>query len=106
MIKRKEFNGKSLKESALLREKLDAPALSAGTVRVYTHTLSAFLNYAVDRGIIEHNPATRLASTKGRSEGQRRPYSSDHLNRIIAGLPDWSNGKHGGRFWIPIIALF
>lgn len=81
--------------------------LSTGTVRVYTHTMSSFFNWAINKGLLSINPATRMAPAKGTAEVSRRPFTVDEMNKIIAGLPKWSKGgQMGGRYWVPLIAIF
>lgn len=106
MMKIKRFKGKSLKEAAALRKELGVDALSSSTVAVYTHSLSAFLTYAVDRGVLEHNPAARLTKGKGREQNLRHPLGAGSINQIFANLAGWSKGVHGVRIWAPLIALY
>jgi integrase len=88
--------------AAQRKDKLIAP----GTVRVYTHTLSAFFNWAINKGLISVNPATRMAPAKGQGEISRRPFTVPELNKIVTGLADWSkNGELSGRYWVPLIAI-
>ena len=47
--------------------------MGTGTARVYTHTLSAFLNWTIRKGPLTVNPATRLAPAKGVADVSRRP---------------------------------
>lgn len=107
MTKQKPYAGLDLRASTALREKRSDPALSAGSVKVYTQTLSAFFNYAIDRGVIEHNPASRLTLSGGRSEKTRRPYKIEHVNHILSALNDWSSNQTiSWRYWVPLIAIF
>ncbi|EFO31860.1 integrase family protein [Roseibium sp. TrichSKD4] len=107
MVKLKPYDGLDLRACIALRAKRNDPALSAGSVKVYTQTLSAFFNYAIDRGVLEHNPASRLTLSGGRSERVRRPYKIEHINQILAGLSDWSSEKTiSWRYWVPLIAIF
>jgi integrase len=107
MSKLKPYKGLDLRSCAELREKRSDPALSAGSVKVYTQTMSAFFNYAIDRGVIEHNPASRLTLSGGRSEKTRRPYKIEHINHILSALDDWSfEKKISWRYWVPLIAIF
>lgn len=81
--------------------------MSVGTVRVYTHTLSSFFNWAITKGLLTVNPAVRLAPAKGGAEVSRRPFTVEEMNRIIAALPEWSDkGALVGRWWVPLIAIF
>lgn len=89
----------------LARERGDR-LMSPGTVRVYTHTLSAFFNWAIRKGLVSVNPATRLAPAKGVAETSRRPFSVPELNAIVAGLPAWAGEGRSGRRWVPLVAIF
>ena len=107
LSKLKPYAGLSLKDSAKLCAERDDPRLSLGSVKVYTQTLSAFFNYAIDRGVIEHNPASRMAVSGNRGASVRHPYSLEQVNTILAALPEWSDsGRITGRYWVPLIALF
>ncbi|MEM9630664.1 MAG: tyrosine-type recombinase/integrase [Pseudomonadota bacterium] len=107
MSKLKPYKGLDLRACTALREKRNDPTLSAGSVKVYTQTLSAFFNYAIDRGVIEHNPASRLTLSVGRSEKARRPYKIEHINHILGALDNLSSDRTvSWRFWGPLIAIF
>ncbi|MQW16682.1 site-specific integrase [Sinorhizobium meliloti] len=81
--------------------------MSPGTVRVYTHTLSAFFNWANRKGLLTNNPATRLASANGAADVSRRPFTVDELNKIVGALREWSaDVRLPGRYWVPLIAIF
>lgn len=104
--KNKAFDGKSLREIGASNGKRGGTKLVRGTVEVYAHHLSAFFNYAIDKGVIETNPATRLMASGGVSPpAQRFPFDVEELERLIAHLAEWSEGSRG-RFWLPLIALF
>ncbi|WP_312363086.1 site-specific integrase [Ensifer sp.] len=103
--KDKSLNGKSLREVGEINGKRGGIKLVRGTVEVYAHHLSAFFNYAIDKGVIETNPATRLMASGNSQPAQRFPFDTDELKRLIASLPQWSEGSRG-RFWLPLIALF
>lgn len=103
--KNRSFVGKSLQEIGEINAKRSGNKLVRGTVEVYAHHLSAFFNYAIDKGVIETNPAARLMASGGAQTGQRLPFDDTELNSLIAGLPAWSEGSYG-RFWLPLIALF
>ncbi|MBM7049716.1 site-specific integrase [Rhizobium lusitanum] len=104
---------KAYKSCATMREMVETAAtrtdrmLSPTTVKVYTHTLSAFFNWAIGKGLLTLNPAVKLAGGKKRAKNARRPWKIDALNIIIAGLPAWSRKSESiGRYWVPLIALF
>lgn len=104
---------KAYKNCTTMREIVDLAAtrsdrmLSPTTVKVYTHTLSAFFNWSIGKGLLTVNPAVKLAGGKKRPKNARRPWKIDALNTIIAGLPAWSReGESIGRYWVPLIALF
>lgn len=99
-----EFKGKSFREIGL--NPSGRRLLSPGTVEVYAHHLSAFFNFAVQKGVRETNPATRLTPKGGEASSGKPPFTLDELNRLVELLPDWSSGDRGGRFWLPLIGLF
>jgi integrase len=103
--KNKAFNGKSLREIGEINVKLCGGKLHRNTVGVYAHSLSSFFNYAIDKGVIETNPATRLMSAGGSQQAQRFPFDTDELESLITHLSTWSDGSRG-RFWLPLVALF
>lgn len=104
--KNRKFKGKALREIGELAQSGGAKRLSAGTVEVYAHHLSAFFNYAIQKGIIETNPASRLVPKSAKTANGRVPFDAAELNRLVAALPAWSGTWAGGRFWLPLIALF
>ncbi len=102
--KLEEFRGKGLKEVAKLAKGKGSTPLSQGTVQVYAHHLSAFFNYAVQKGIIEHNPASRLMAGQVKEASSRLPFNGDELKKLVAELPAWS-GHRPGRYWVPLLGL-
>lgn len=102
----REFDGKSLAEIAEINSKLGKKRLSPGTVQVYSHHLSAFFNYAIQKGLCETNPATRLVPQNAKVAGGRLPFETDEINRLIGALPEWCDFRQGGRYWLPLIALY
>jgi integrase len=83
------------------------PLMSPTTVRVYTHTLTAFFNWSIGKGLLTINPASRLAQARGPSEISKRPFSIGELNSIVGSLAKWSdNNRLAGRYWVPLIAIF
>lgn len=97
---------KTLRKTVELARERGDRLMSQGTVRVYTHTLSAFFNWAIRKGLVSVNPATRLAPAKGTAEASRRPFTIGELNAIVAGLPTWAGEGGTGRRWVPLIAIF
>jgi integrase len=102
----KEFKGKTFREIGELNSTLGKKRLSHGTVEVYAHHLSAFFNYAIQKGICETNPATRLVPKNSKTITKRLPFDTKEMNRMVAALPEWCDFKQGGRYWLPLIALF
>lgn len=98
-------NCKTMRDIAALAAERGDRMMSPGTVRVYTHTLSSFFNWAIRKGLLTVNPATRLAPAKGPAEVSRRPFTIEEMNKIVAGLPEWSKGGKAGRHWVPLIAI-
>lgn len=101
-----EFRGKGLRELAELAKSSGATLLSQGTVQVYAHHLSAFFNYAVQKGIVEHNPASRLMAGQQKEGSSRLTFNDDELKRLLAELVGWAGNRRGGRFWAPLVGLF
>ncbi|MDO6967034.1 hypothetical protein [Rhizobium alvei] len=104
--KYREFKGKTLRDISLISEESGRKLLARGTVEVYAHHLSAFFNFALQKGLCETNPATRLTPKGVNSEGGRVPFLPDELQRMINGLPEWCDWERNGRFWVPMIALY
>lgn len=101
-----KFRGKGLKELAELAKSNGASLLSQGTMQVYAHHLSAFFNYAVQKGIIEHNPASRLMAGQPKEGSSRLTFNEEELKGLLAELPGWAGNRRGGRFWAPLVGLF
>lgn len=101
-----EFRGKGLRELAELAKAKGSALLSQGTVQVYAHHLSAFFNYAVQKGIIEHNPASRLTAGQPKDGSSRLTFNDDELKSLLTELPGWAGNRRGGRFWAPLVGLF
>ncbi|MBY5826570.1 site-specific integrase [Rhizobium leguminosarum] len=91
---------------ALAAERKTDRLVSPGTVKVYTHTQSAFFNWAISKGLIAINPASGMAPKNAR-KGKRRAYDIDQMNKVLASLPEWSQqGALAGRYWLFIIAIY
>ena len=98
---------KTLRDMVAMAAERGDRRMATGTVRVYTHTLSAFFNWTIRKGLLTFNPATRLAPAKGVADVSRRPFTIAEMNQIVAGLPAWSrNGRLASRYWVPLIAIF
>lgn len=97
---------KTMREIAALAAERGDKAMSAGNVRVAVQHLASFFNWAIDKGLISSNPATRLAPAKAKSEKKRRPFNVEELNVMLAGLPEWAESRNSGRFWVPLLGLF
>lgn len=106
--KLKAYDGcKTLGEIAERAATRNDRKMAVGTVRVYSHTLSSFFNWSINKGLLTVNPAVRLAPAKGAAEVSKRPFTVEEMNKIVAGLGDWSKGGElRGRWWVPMIAIF
>ncbi|WP_162707373.1 site-specific integrase [Phyllobacterium sophorae] len=100
------YREKTLKQIALLAKTDGAKLLSAGSIEVYVHHLSAFFKYARTKGFIDSNPAEGLLSNRSRSFSNRKPFSIEQLNQILVRLPEWDAPHRRGRFWVPLIGIF
>jgi integrase len=103
-IKRKDYSGKSLSEVAALAKGDGSTLLAAGTVQVYATHLSAFFNWAVQKGIVDVNPASRVGSSSKKQPSSRLPFSPQELEKLLDCLPSWSK-DNPGRYWLPLIGL-
>jgi integrase len=94
--------------------------LTAASVNGYMVKLRSVLNFGVNEGWIERNPAKGLRVVDPvRRRDKRLPFNSSQL-RLIFNAPlytgciddEWHydcagpNRPHRGRFWVPLIALF
>jgi integrase len=94
--------------------------LTAASVNGYMVKLRSVLNFGVNEGWIERNPAKGLRVVDPvRRRDKRLPFSTDQL-RLIFNAPlytgcmddEWHydcigpNRPRRGRFWVPLIALF
>ncbi|MBB1250577.1 DUF6538 domain-containing protein [Rhizobium sp. G21] len=104
--KYREFTGKSLREISEMAAKSGRRLLARGTVEVYAHHLSAFFNFAIQKGLCETNPAMRLTPKIGTTQSERLPFNMEELNRLVSHLSSWCGDQRGGRFWLPLIALY
>ncbi|KQZ87861.1 hypothetical protein ASD64_19955 [Mesorhizobium sp. Root157] len=104
--KHKEFADKPLSEVAAIAKAKGSTILSQGSVQNYVHRLTAFFNYAVKKGILEHNPASRLMTGHVKEPSSRLPFNGEELKKLVAELPAWSGQTRGGRFWTPLLGLW
>lgn len=104
--KYERYRGKTLREVGMAADEIDANRLASGTAHVYAHHLSAFFNYAVQKGVLDNNPATRLSGGAGRQPSPRRPFTLEELQSVFAALPAWDAGKSNGRLWAPVVSLW
>ncbi|TAV33693.1 site-specific integrase [Rhizobium ruizarguesonis] len=97
----------TLREIAELGAQRTDKMMSSTTITVYTHTMSAFFNWCIKKGLLTVNPATRLAPGRSTGDVTKRPFKIAEMNTIVAGLGDWSDrGKLAGRWWVPMIAIY
>ncbi|MHC1751062.1 DUF6538 domain-containing protein [Humidesulfovibrio sp.] len=110
----KKFRTKKLPALIKLAEKDPSlPRLSGRTINEKClAALSAVLNWGVQNGYLDHNPATGIKVAVGKVEEQKRlPYSVEDLNLIFR-FPVFTEGARprGGAGeaakWLPILALF
>jgi integrase len=104
--KYKAYQGKGLAEIAEMARGDGLPPMSPGTVEVYAHHLSALFNYAIQKGVVETNPAARLSTGAHRPASSRVPFNVEELNSLWSNLPGWSGGGKTGRHWVPLIGCW
>lgn len=103
--KKARYDGLTLKEIVALAKETKDERLSATTVRNHAHHISSFFNWAIRKGLISANPATRMTDGSRGAASTRKPFSLAQLNSMFAALPQWAEGQPG-RHWLPLIALF
>lgn len=110
----KQFRAKKLPALIKLAEKDPSlPRLSGRTINEKClAALSAVLNWGVQNGYLDNNPATGIKVAVGKVEEQKRlPYSVEDL-KLIFQFPVFTEGvrPRGGAGeaakWLPILALF
>jgi integrase len=100
----KRFPKLSLAKAIEAAEIKDVARLSPTTVATYMNNLSALLNWAVEEGVIERNPAKGLVE-KARAQVKRRGFTPAELKILFNALaPMRLTRPH--QFWVPAIALF
>ena len=115
--KAKKFHGMLIKE--IVAAAKGEPKLAPKTAQKYYFNLKGFLNWCVNEGYLDKNPAGNLKiSVKVNESEARYPFSKDQLNKLFKSpqytghLSEKVRGKPGemlvrdGRFWIPIVGLF
>jgi integrase len=103
--KHAEFRGMSLTQIAQHTTDTKRSRLSRGSVAAYTQRISTLLAYAVECGLTDVNPATRLAKKTIGGDKPRVPFNKDELKSMVGRLTEWA-GDQKARLWIPLIALF
>lgn len=78
--------------------------MAPNTLRSYLANLAAVLNYAVDKGYCERNPAKGLAPAK-RNSVKRRAFSRDELGKLFGSL-EQERRVDDPKFWVPALLLF
>jgi integrase len=117
----KRYRGLSLREAvAAAAEQPEVRIITAANVNAHLIRFNAVMNWALDEGYIERNPARRLRiSDPVPRRDKRHPFSARQLQAIFAAPlytgceDDWCGyAKRGeqrprrSRFWVPLIALF
>lgn len=97
---------KTMREIAALASQRQDRLMSSGNLRVAVQHMASFFNWAITKGLINANPATRLAPSKGKAETKRRPFDAAEMNVMLEGLSAWAGSRNSGRFWVPLIGLF
>lgn len=103
--KKRKYDGLSLRETATLSQETNDERISGTTLRNHAHHISSFFNWAIRKGILTANPATRMTVGAKGAPSTRKPFTQSQLNTLFAALPKWSEG-FAGRKWLPLIALF
>lgn len=103
--KRRKLGFRELIEAA---KDQDVDKISNATVNKQLVPIHAVLEYAVQHGAIDANPAVGVKAARSKQTKQKRlPYSGDDLKRIFSS-PVWSDPKsrRDERFWLPLLGLF
>jgi integrase len=110
----------AVQASEMAKAKKLTSTLGYAAINSYMKCLSALMNFAVNEGYIDRNPAKGLRVVDPRHRRDRRlPFSNDQL-RAIFNAPLYRgcvDDEHGyadvgaahprrARFWVPLIALF
>ena len=118
---KKRFPKMTAVEAAnMARSKKLTSTLGYAAINSYLKCLSALMNFAVNEGFLDRNPAKGLRVVDPRHRRDRRlPFSDEQLRSIFNaplyrgcvddeyGYADVGpNHPRRGRFWVPLIALF
>jgi integrase len=86
--------------------------LAKATIKKYLGAIKTILDYGVEKGWREHNPAFGVKVREAKNAPQQRlPYTKEHLETIFAG-PVYtadkrpSGGAGEAAYWLPILALY
>jgi len=105
----KEVRDAPMGDAIRFGEEKGLPRISARTAKTHLAALRTILGYAENRGLVEHNPASRLhlAVPKGKAvdRERRRPFSRRQVKEVIAAL-DAAFPMRSDDFWIPLGAAF
>ncbi len=94
--------GKTIQEVLMLA---GIVPMSTTSVNKHILRLSALLGYAVKEGIIQANLAQgMMIPEKRRSDEERKAYSIEDLQCIVANLPRTQDRPD--RFWVPLISMY
>ncbi|MDO8409054.1 MAG: tyrosine-type recombinase/integrase [Phenylobacterium sp.] len=110
----------AVEASEMAKAKKLTSTLGYAAINSYLKCLSALMNFAVNEGYIDRNPARGLRVVDPRHRRDRRlPFSNDQLRAIFhaplyRGCVDDEHGyadigparPRRARFWVPLIALF
>lgn len=110
----------AVQASEMARGKKLTSTLGYAAINSYLKCLSALMNFAINEGYIDRNPAKGLRVVDPRHRRDRRlPFSNDQLRAIFhaplyRGCVDDEYGyadigparPRRARFWVPLIALF
>ncbi|MGO4527323.1 DUF6538 domain-containing protein, partial [Microvirga sp. 2MCAF35] len=116
----KRYPGLTGRDAAKRAKAEGLAPMSALTINGHIQKLSALMNWAVNEGYIDRNPARGLkVIDRVRRKDKRYPFSSEQL-RLIFNAPLYrgcqddgpgyarpgANYPRRGRFWVPLIGLF
>jgi len=100
----KFYPKRTLAEAADQGAKDGRKRMAPNTLRSYLANFAAVLNYAVDKGYAERNPARGLAPPK-RNTVKRRAFSREELEKLFTSLAQ-ERRADDAKFWIPALLLF
>jgi integrase len=83
----------------------DVSPMSITTVNKHVSRFSSLLKHCIKEGYITVNPAVGLkVRQKRRTDEERKAYSVDDIQRVVANLPTDENKPE--RYWIPLIGMY